>query len=254
MICHATAPKTLPQHIPRKLQHLRWRGCPRRKRFASAHPAQIATLRALICSGQSNFASAHPAQIATLRPAGRRAAAGLCLSTSRANCNESTYDFSQLTDLCLSTSRANCNFSSAASRCRRCGFASAHPAQIATPAPLCSVAICHLCLSTSRANCNLTFCTGLCTLSHFASAHPAQIATAIAVYGEKAQLHFASAHPAQIATGSVCIPGTVLPLCLSTSRANCNFSCALTMGKNAWLCLSTSRANCNGEKHKCFFI
>ena len=42
-------------------------------------------------------------------------------------------------------------------------------------------------------------------------------------------------------------------LCLSTSRANCNYVCSFHR-LLLCLCLSTSRANCNGEKHKCFFI
>jgi hypothetical protein len=89
-ICNVTAPKTLPQHIPRKLQlncqsaYSRSTALPQhipRKLqllsgysspciifFASAHPAQIATKLVIsfsICT--CAFASAHPAQIATAK-------------------------------------------------------------------------------------------------------------------------------------------------------------------------------------------
>ena len=129
-ICNATAPKTLPQHIPRKLQRL---SC---------------TVRA-----QPTFASAHPAQIATTLAQCCRRTGLLCLSTSRANCN----------DVSFYTWRA-------------LGFASAHPAQIATPKTVWAVsaktfASAHPAQIATRYGCTIWF--GF----RFASAHPAQIAT-----------------------------------------------------------------------------
>ena len=109
-ICNATAPKTLPQHIPRKLQPV-FGGIVSRRYFLCLstsrancnclhyinfildlnlpqHIPRKLQLIGWICGWIFfHFASAHPAQIATLQSSRSNTRITLCLSTSRANCN-----------------------------------------------------------------------------------------------------------------------------------------------------------------------
>ncbi len=169
--------RSLPQHIPRKLQ------------LSALH--QFHT--------RSQFASAHPAQIAT-------------------DWVDLWVDFFPL---CLSTSRANCNLS------YQCALKSVLPLPQHIPRKLqrtMTLYVCYyknLCLSTSRANCN----TGACLIREEVDTLPQHIPRKLQlVIGESTSQikFFASAHPAQIATvfPTVCVGVTCL--CLSTSRANCN--------------------------------
>ena len=190
--------------------------------FASAHPAQIATAPALSTIWQRRTLPQHiPRKLQLRRAKAVRHPGGLCLSTSRANCNQVSGHGHQGRDLCLSTSRANCNLVSVSynihintlpqhiprklqpelliRNASNGNFASAHPAQIATTPTI----------RTQRHRRSLP--------QHI----PRKLQPPPTVSSE-VHVNFASAHPAQIATGRPPRNRGPHTLCLSTSRANCN--------------------------------
>ena len=179
MICHATAPKTLPQHIPRKLQRISYSGFSRSATLPQHIPRKLQRrqdFRQLVhhalCLSTSrancNKDPRHNSHVTML----------LCLSTSRANCNLQAAGRVDRHPLCLSTSRANCNDRRQQLRAHRAPLPQHIPRKL-QPAPWTArrtstpalpqhiprklqpaagnwgSAAAGLCLSTSRANCNL---------------------------------------------------------------------------------------------------
>ena len=239
---------TLPRHIPHGLQHEideaiagRISLCLGTSRTDCNCPSSLGMQK------QAFFASAHPARIATgiLPPLLRRHR--LCLGTSRTDCNTRRTCWRGACWRALSRHiphglQRETEWRTSCSRI----FASAHPARIATPPDALILIRPELCLGTSRTDCNRAFVSSAISAPSFASAHPARIATQRYVHSAARvrTLPRHIPHGLQRPGPPGCRTGP--PLCLGTSRTDCNADAA-NAGKTDELCLGTSRTDCNQD-------